>query len=295
MKVRIGIGSTGQVANPTTLEELCRELVACGFDSIWVSEVLSQPGLDPFVAMAWLAGRFESLKIGATFLVPGRNILRLARQLASLDVLSNGQLLLTAVPGVTQGGEATAVGVAQNERSLAIEEAIPVLRSLFAGIPTDVPSHAGITQGVVLDPLPIQRPLELWLGGTVHSSLLRCGRIGDGWLPALIDHDQARFGKSVIEEAASAVGRVVDAEHFGVSIGYATEPLSPQALALLRKRAKRDDLDAIVPVGHDHVRRLLESFIDVGFSKFVLRPLWSPTSWGRELEDLARVVGDLQT
>ena len=100
MKVRIGIGSTGQVANPTTLEELCRELVACGFDSIWVSEVLSQPGLDPFVAMAWLAGRFESLKIGATFLVPGRNILRLARQLASLDVLSNGQLLLTAVPGL---------------------------------------------------------------------------------------------------------------------------------------------------------------------------------------------------
>ena len=295
MKVRIGIGTAGHVTDPAVLESICVALLANDFDSVWVSEVLSQPGLDPLVSLAWLAGRLEKLKIGTTFLLPGRNLLRLARQLATLDFLTQGRLLITGVPGITLGGEATAVGVPQPERSRAIEEAIPVLRSLFAGEPTDVPGPAGITEQVVLEPLPHQQPLEIWLGGSVRSSLVRCGRYSDGWLPAMIDADQAAKGKVVVEEAAREVGREMDPEHFGVSIGYAVEALSPHTLTALQQRSKRDDLDEIVPVGYDHVRRLLEGYLEAGFSKFVLRPMMQPESWDAEMEALANAVGDLQT
>jgi len=113
VKVRIGIGTAGHVTDPAVLESICVALLANDFDSIWVSEVLSQPGLDPLVSLAWLAGRLEKLKIGTTFLLPGRNLLRLARQLATLDFLTQGRLLITGVPGITLGGEATAVGVPQ--------------------------------------------------------------------------------------------------------------------------------------------------------------------------------------
>jgi probable F420-dependent oxidoreductase len=295
VKVRIGIGTSGHVTNPVVLEEICTSLTACGFDSIWVSEVLSQPGLDPLVSLAWLAGRLEGLKIGTTFLVPGRNLVRLARQLATLDFLSDGRLLLTAVPGIGQGSEATAVGIDPKQRSRALDESLPILRSLLSGAPTDVPGPAGITEGVTLDPPPAQQPLEIWLGGSVQASLIRCGRLGDGWLPAMIDPTDAAAGREVIEESATAAGRTIDPEHFGISIGYSTSPLAEHAIKQLRRRAKRDDLDAIVPVGYDQLRRTLEGFVDVGFSKFVLRPLSPPASWGGELEALAHAVGDLQT
>jgi probable F420-dependent oxidoreductase len=295
VKVRIGIGTSGHVADPHALEAICADLIELRFDSIWVSEVLSQPGLDPLVSLAWLAAQLEKLKIGTTFLVPGRNLLRLARQLATLDFLSGGRLLVTAVPGLGVGGEATAVGVEQSARSAALDDALPILTSLLAGLPTDVPSPAGVTNGVVLDPLPKQQPLEIWLGGSARSALVRCGRFGEGWLPSMITPTDAAAGRQVIEEVAEEAGRRIDPEHFGVSIGYAHVPLEGPVLEQLRRSAKRDDVSEMVPVGMEQLRELIERYLDVGFSKFVLRPLATPIDWRSELEVLAGHVGDLQT
>jgi probable F420-dependent oxidoreductase len=295
VKVRIGIGSTGHVRSPGELEALGRAVVDQQFDSIWISELLTQPGLDPMVALAWLAGRVDDLKLGTTFLVPGRNLLRLARQLAGLDFLRDGRLLMVAVPGLEHGLESTAIGVPRADRGDSLDLALPILRSLLGGHATGVPTATGLAEGVVLDPLPASRPVGIWLGGSVHSSLKRCGRLADGWLPAMLDAGQARAGRTVIEEAASEAGRSIDPEHYGMSIGYSLEPLSARVRDLLRKRAKRDDLDGIVPVGVDQLRRLLEGYVAAGMSKFVLRPLTSPSSWSEELATLARAVGDLQT
>jgi hypothetical protein len=66
-------------------------------------------------------------------------------------------------------------------------------------------------------------------------------------------------------------------------------------LDVLRSQAKTDDLDEIVPVGMPALRRLLEAYLEVGFSKFVLRPLLDPPDWGAELAAVAAGVGELQT
>ena len=295
MKVRIGIGAAGHGLSPAALEGLCTSLVDHRFDSIWISEVLSQPGVDPLVALGWLAGRLPALKIGTTFLVPGRNVLRLARQLATLDHLSGGRLLLTAVPGLPRGGERTAVGVAPRDRGQVLDDTLPVLASLLRGEPTDVEGPAGTTEGVVLDPLPVQSPLEIWLGGSIPSALDRCGRLADGWLPAMITPADAALGKERIDEIAAEAGRSIDPEHFGVSIGYSFQELPEPIGAALRERARSDDLAAIVPVGAGRLRDLLEAYLAVGFSKFVLRPLTVEGTWDAELDALERAVGDLQT
>ena len=295
MKVRIGIGATGAGLEPPALVELCTGIVELGFDSIWISDVLSQPGLDPMVSLAWLSGRLPRLKVGTTFLLPGWNTLRLARQLAALDQLSGGRLLLVGVPGLAQGAETAAIGLEASQRGAVVDEMLPLLKSLLSGLPTDLPGPAGLLGAALLRPAARQQPLDIWLGGHAPKALERCGRIGDGWLPAMISAEEAAAGRREIESVASRFDRRIDPEHYGLSIGYATGALPATVEAGLRARARRDDLDSVVPRDLGALRRLLEAYLEVGFSKFVLRPLIAVDDWPGELELLRSAVGDLQT
>lgn len=293
MKVRIGIGAGA--LDPADLPVIVDALADLGFDSIWLSEVLTGPVLDPVVGLSWAAAHHPTVKLGTTMLLPGRNPLRLAKELATLDALSAGRLLLTFVPGLPTPPERGAVGIPFPRRNEEIDEVMPLLRRLWAG---ETVTHTGSTvsiDGVRLAPLPAQQPLEMWLGGMTPAALDRCGRLGDGWLPSLCTPEEALAGREVIDAAAAAAGRAISAEHFGVSIGYARAPLDERQRAALAARSRGRDPEKLVPVGLEGVRGLLERFVDVGFSKFVVRPLTPPRSWEDELGQLAAAVIDLQT
>ena len=152
---------------------------------------------------------------------------------------------------------------------------------------------AGSFSDVKLSPLPVQQPLEVWLGGTVPAALERCGRLSDGWLPSLCTPEEAAAGRVVIDEAAAKAGREISREHFGMSIGYACEPIDPATARTMA--ARRPRALELTPVGLPALRQLIERFLAVGFSKFVVRPVVPPKSWRDELEALSAAVGDLQT
>jgi probable F420-dependent oxidoreductase len=288
VKIRIAIGLGATALDGQGFAEVVGALADNHFDSLWLSEVLTGPGPDPLVALATAAQLNSRIKLGTTLLLPGRNELRLAKSLASLDVLSSGRLLLTFVPGLAHGPERDAVGVPVGERAAALERTIPRLRRWWAGEAVD---------GVRVSPQPVQTPLEIWLGGLVAASLRRCGEIADGWLGAACTPAEASSAKTTIEAAATAAEREIDPEHFGMSIGYSQQPLDDRQLASIAARARGRDVDprTLVPVGVDAVRSSLQSYIDVGISKFVLRPITIRTTWPEELAELAAAVGDLQT
>ena len=293
MKIRIGVGAGASSATPEAVAELVTGLDELGFDSLWLSEVLTAPALDPMVGLAWAAATNPRVKLGTTMLLPGRNVVRLAKQLASLDVLCQGRLLVTLVPGLTYSPEREAIGVDPKRRGVVIDDALPLLRRLWAGETVSHDGPAGSFRDVRLSPLPVQQPLEVWLGGTVPAALERCGRLSDGWLPSLCTPAEAAAGRVVIEEAAARAGRTISGEHFGMSIGYARTPIDPAtARTMIARRPRSVEL---TPVGLPALRQLIERFIEVGFSKFVVRPLAAPASWRAELETLASAVGDLQT
>ncbi|HET9690413.1 MAG TPA: LLM class flavin-dependent oxidoreductase [Acidimicrobiales bacterium] len=303
MKVRIGVGMAGSVARgtkgtpPPGLGDQVDAIADLRFDSLWLPEVLTAAAPDPLVTLAWVAGRTPKLKVGTTCLLPGRNVLRLAKQLATLDVVSGGRLLLCLVPGLTHEPERSAIGVPTAGRGAAIDTALPLLRRLWSGAEVTAELPGATLQAVTLDPLPVQQPLEPWLGGNGPAALERCGRLSDGWLPALTTPEEAAAGRQVIEAAAAAAGRSIDPEHFGVSIGWSETPISDRARASVAARSRGGDPDVLVPVGLDALRSVLEGFIAVGFSKFVVRPI-SPPPPDRALaalEDLAAAVLDLQT
>ena len=293
MKIRIGVGAAGAAANPDALAELVESIDEFAFDSLWLSEVLTGPVIDPVVGLAWAGASHPRVKLGTTMLLPGRNVVRLAKQLASLDVLCRGRLLVTLVPGLTYAPERDAIGVEPKRRGAVIDEALPLLRRLWAGETVSHEGVAGSFRDVKLSPLPVQQPLEVWLGGTLPAALERCGRLSDGWLPSLCTPEEAAAGRVVIEEAAAKAERSISPEHFGMSIGYARAPIDPATARVMTARRPRS-LE-LTPVGLPAVRQLIERFIAVGFSKFVLRPVVPPVSWREELQTLAAAVGDLQT
>jgi len=173
MKIRIGVGAGGASVTGGALGELVTGLDELGFDSLWLSEVLTAPALDPVVGLSWAAASNPQLKIGTTMLLPGRNIVRLAKQLASLDLLSNGRLLVTLVPGLTYAPERDAIGVDPKRRGAVIDEGLPLLRRLWAGETVSYDGVAGSFKDVRVSPLPVQKPLEVWLGGNVPAALER--------------------------------------------------------------------------------------------------------------------------
>ena len=111
MKVRIGISGGGESLGPEALVGLAPRHRRHGFDSLWLPEVLTRPGPDPLVGLAWVTGACPGLKIGTTMLLPGRNLVWLAKAVGTLDQLSGGRFLLTFVPGPGLGGERCAIGI----------------------------------------------------------------------------------------------------------------------------------------------------------------------------------------
>ncbi len=296
MKVRIGVGlGAAPMGDAAGFAQLIDDIDELGFDSIWLPEVLTAPTLDPLAGLAFAAAHNSHLKLGTTMLLPGRNLVRLAKELATLDVLSAGRLLTTFVPGLPRLPESGAMGVTGATKGALMDEMLPVLRSLWAGETVSHHGDAAEFDEVTLAPLPVQQPLECWTGGMVPAALRRCGRFADGWLPSACTPEEVAVAKVVIDEEAEAAGRAISPEHFGVSVAYAARPLEAKVIRALSANRRGVDPELVVPVGIDGLRSLLEGFLAVGFSKFVVRPLETPDSWRAQLEALADGVLDLQT
>ena len=290
MKVRVAVSPGGGRFDPDGLAGFAAAAETLGFDTIWLSDVPLGPIGDPLVSLTYLAGTTRRLKLGANVVPLGRNPLLLARQLAQLDQLSAGRLLLSFVPGLDQPGERRALGLAKGDRGAHMEATMGLVREWWDGKPVDHEDY----EGIVLEPRPRQDPLEIWVGGTGPKALERAARASDGWLTAALRPDEAQLGRDTILARSGELGRPIDPEHFGISIPYARTAVPDAVAEGLRARRRDGSLTDIIPVGAPALRTLIQRHIDVGLSKFVLRPV-DAVDPAAELEWLADVVLDLQS
>lgn len=296
MKVRIGVGlGATEAATNHAFRAAVGAMETCGFDSLWLSEVLSTPVPGTLAGLAFAAGITQRLKLGTTMLATGRNPVRLAKELATIDQFSNGRVLLVFVPGLTTPVESQAIGVPVAERGAVIDEVLPLVRRLWS---EDTVTHHGPRfhfDGLTVSPKPVQNPLEVWLGGTARSALRRAGQLSDGWLPSLCTPEEAAAGRKTIETFAAEAGRTVDPEHFGISLTYVREAIPPGQLQRIAQRRPGIDPSVFVPVGFAALRETIRQYVDAGVSKFVVRPAEPRASLRDELRELADVVLPLQT
>jgi alkanesulfonate monooxygenase SsuD/methylene tetrahydromethanopterin reductase-like flavin-dependent oxidoreductase (luciferase family) len=172
------------------------------------------------------------------------------------------------------------------------------MRALWRGETVTYEGHHVQVNEVSLAVRPIQDPLEVWLGGMVPAALRRCGRVGEGWMPGLCTPAEAQAARATIDEEASRVGRRVDPEHFGINVSFVDEdgargggdPIVDEVRATIA--ARRPDLPAeeVVAVGPGGLADRINAFLDVGFSKFVIRPAVEPTSWSEAVAGVAEVL-----
>lgn len=271
-----------------------------GFDSLWLSERIGGHAPDPLVGMAFAAGRTTRLKFGMSVMVlPGRNPIVLAKELATLDRLSNGRLLPAFGLGVADPHEQQAFGVERGARAKLFDEALMVLRGAWApGALTHHGDHFDYDDLVVL-PKPLQTNLDVWLGGIAPSELRRVGRSADGWLPSFVTPDDAARGREVIESVLAEHGRSIDADHYGALISYASGPIPPGVVEVMAKR--RPDLTdptVLVPQGWDALMETIDRFVAAGTTKFVILPIVeppSPQAWLDHLHEAAPIVLGRQT
>ncbi len=279
MKIRIGFGlGVRTLVNDERFGEAVDALEQLHFDSLWVSERIGGESPDPVVAMAYAAGRTTKLKFGtAVMVLPGRNPVLVAKELASLDRLSGGRLLPAFGLGVADPHEQQAFGVARGDRAAWFDEALPLIRRLWL---EDAVDHDGTRfhfEGVRVLPKPKQQPPDIWLGGIAPSELRRVGRLADGWLPSFVLPDDVATGRKVVEETAAAHDRAIDPEHYGVLIPYALGAVPDAVLSALgKRRADLADPSVLVPNGIAALRDRIEAFVDVDFSKFVVLPIAEP-------------------
>lgn len=280
MSVRIGIGT----AFGTTLSakdywrwaEYCEE---SGIDSIWHSDQLVGPGLEPLTMLAALAARTSRLKFGTNALVlPYRDPLVIAKEFATIDFLSNGRLFPVVGVGAATDPYWRATGAEPKQRGSRADEAIQLIRLLLAQAEVEFAGKHFRYAGPGLYPRP-ERPIPLWIGGQSEAAIHRTAALGDGWLGGLSGLPQAAAARQQIEAALEKTGRRIEPDHYGVTIpmriGDAGDPAVASARERLGARIGANNVaEAAFAVGPPaEIIGLLRLYVAAGMSKFVMAPL----------------------
>ena len=252
-----GIGS-GPCADPEVAARVARALEDAGFESAWTGEhvVLPDPQappspasprfpmLHPAVALAYVAGLTRTLRLGTGIVIlPQRNPVVLAKELASLDVVSGGRLEFGLGVGYLKP-EFDALGVPFERRGARSDEYIDAIRALWT---QEQPSFAGefvSFSGIDARPRPVQQPTPpIVVGGHSPGALARAVARGDGWYGFALTPDAAQSCIDGLRHAERERGRPQGLRPLQISV--------TPAVPLDRDTARRyEDLgvDRLIPL-----------------------------------------------
>jgi probable F420-dependent oxidoreductase len=174
----------------------------------WSGPYTSQtPFHEVFVLLGFVAGLTTSLElVTGVLIVPQRQTALVAKQAAEVDVLSGGRLRL----GIGVGwNEVEYLGLDKEfaNRGVRSEEQIALLRALWTEPVITFDGRWERIEAAGINPLPVQRPIPIWIGGYVDATLRRVGQLGDGWFPWREPNETMRAAVARIHDEARAAGR----------------------------------------------------------------------------------------
>jgi probable F420-dependent oxidoreductase len=283
MTVAIGLGLAefpfADAAGYWRWVDLCE---AGGIDSLWQTDRLISraPMLECMVAMAALAGRTRRIKFGMNVVsLAFRDPVLLAKQCATIDVLSEGRLLPAFGIGSPLAPEWATLDIDTHTRGRKTDEALEIVRRLWREDGVDFQGVFFQLSGASISPKPVQANLPMWIGGSSEAAIRRTARIGTGWLGGGEAPAEAGRVVAAIRAATAEAGRTIDADHYGASFpfrfGHAADPIVQRAMDAYRKRTGRDPT-AYVAVGDaDAIIARIGEYVAAGAPKLVLRPIAS--------------------
>jgi probable F420-dependent oxidoreductase len=224
MRVGVVFPQTEIGSDPTVIQDYAQAAEQAGFrhiltyDHVIGTNPASRPGWkppyshldsfhEPFVLFGYLAGITKEIElVTGIIILPQRQTVLVAKQAATLDVLSGGRLRL----GVGIGWnpvEYEALGENFHNRGRRSEEQIEVMRKLWTQelVTLDGRWHKITDAGI--NPLPVQRPIPIWFGGSDERAWRRLAKLGNGWFPLLAPDEKCRVAIEKIRLYTREAGR----------------------------------------------------------------------------------------
>jgi len=250
-----------------------------GIDSIWQTDrlVSRTPILECMTALAAIAGRTRRIKFGVNVVsVAMREPVLLAKQCATVDALSQGRLLPGFGIGSLRGPEWTAMHLDPGSRGRKTDEALEIISRLWSGEKLDYAGRHFQLTGAQIAPLPVQPDLPMWIGGSSDAAVRRTAKYGTGWQAGAETPETVGEMITAIRGASAAAGRPVDDDHYGAAFAYRfggpDDPGVAKVMDQYKARTGRDARDYFAMGDAQVIMQRLASYVDVGASKFILRP-----------------------
>lgn len=232
MKFGIAFANAGPLSDPTLAVATARAAEAAGFESLWtVEHVLVPSGYeseypydpsgkmpggdeldipDPLIWMAYVAAVTSTINVGTGILiVPQRNPAVLAKEVATLDLMSGGRMLLGVGVGWLEE-EFDALGVPFKDRGRRLDSYVATMRALWSQDKATVHDDFTTFVDCVSLPKPVRRSVPIIVGGHSDAAARRAGRLGDGFFPGRGSHEDLAHLLDVMRAAAEQAGRDPD-------------------------------------------------------------------------------------
>ena len=326
----VRVPNSGPLSGIDNIVRATKSAERMGFDSMWVhdhvvwstkmhrhhissgsaaalEEDQTADFYESLTTLAFLAAHTERIRMGVACLVmPTRNPIYAAKQIATLDHLTRGRLIV----GVGLGSKATeesnefeVFGVDFRRRAPLTDEYIEAMITIWT---EDLATFKGKTiqfQDAEMFPKPLQGPYPpIWVGGWTDKAAERTGRLGDGWIPGWLSPAEMAKGRDVVRRTADSYNRDPDKITVAVeklaTIDLDRDKAMERALPTVRQSSKTyerdvDDmqfaLDRHIFGSVDDVRRRVQEFVDAGVTHFELKLLYSSID---ELEDQMQLWAD---
>lgn len=281
MKVALGLGLMeypfATAAGFWRWVDLCEQ---AGADSIWQTDriVSRAPILECMSVMAALAGRTRRMKFGMNVLsLAFRDPVVVAKQCATIDVLSEGRLLPAFGIGSPLAPEWQALGLETKTRGRRTDEALEIITRLWREESVDFAGQHWRLTGASIAPRPVQAALPVWIGGGSEAAIRRTARHGTGWQAGGETPEEAGVVIAAIRAACAGEGRAIDEDHYGAGFafwfGSPEDPAPRKAGEAYRARTGRDPARGIVAGDAEAILARIADYVAAGVTKFVLRPI----------------------
>lgn len=279
--MKFGLAFASSVAiDHAAAYEVCRTAETAGFESLWGGEHVILPGTiespypytadgkipatndtpipDPLIWLAFAAAAAPTMRLGTCILiVPQRNPLILAKELATLDQLSGGRVELGLGVGWMKE-EFDAIGVPWERRGARNDEYIAAMRALWAGPMAEFHGEFVDFPPVTCSPRPVQASIPILVGGDSDAAINRAVRLADGYFPGEGDADRLRALIVRVREAAERAGRDPDGIEINAMFGRQMSDPAAGVEQFLELGVDRAMVPAFFFAGPGGTERLME-------------------------------------
>ena len=214
MKLGVHLGYWGLGLTSDDQKEIVQEAERLDFDSVWTAEAY---GSDAATILGWLAAVTARIKLGsAIFQMPGRSPAMTAMTAATLDVLSDGRMLLgigSSGPQVAEGWHGQRFGKQiqrTREYVAVVRKALDRERLEYQGQTLTLPLPDGPGKALKLTIKPVQDRIPIFLAAIGPNNTKLAGEIADGWIPTLFSPEHVAEFRPLLEEGAARAGRSLD-------------------------------------------------------------------------------------